>query len=72
MSTQAELDARHAAPVLEQIELALAEVRRNCQPGTRWRMTIPVDVDDSDVVISGALIAAKKELLAPRGTGEHA
>jgi len=35
-------------------------------------MTIPVDVDDSDVVISGALIAAKKELLAPRGTGEHA
>jgi len=27
-------------------------------------MTIPVDVDDSDVVISGALIAAKKELLA--------
>lgn len=62
MSIQTELDERQAEPALEQIERALAEVHRLCQPGTRWHMTIPVDVDDSDVVIAGALVAARKAL----------
>lgn len=66
MSTQAEIDARDAVDVLEQIERAIKEGAA-LNHGQKWRMTIPVDVEDSDVVIIGALVAARKEIIGLRG-----
>lgn len=69
MSDQKTIDERLALPVLELIKLAQKEVSA-LNHGKRWRMSIPVDVDDSDIVISGALIAARKALGGGRAMSE--
>jgi len=44
---------------LDQIEAALAEVTRICHGG-KWQMCIPANPrTDSDIIISGALVAAR-------------
>lgn len=45
--------------VLTLIDAARIEVRRLCEVGqSPWRMSIPVQITDSDVVIGDALAAA--------------
>jgi hypothetical protein len=50
-------------PELEaKVKEAHAEISRMCQPGTTWRMCIPVQKGDSDMVLHDALTALTAEV----------
>jgi hypothetical protein len=51
--------------LVEMLEQAAAEVSALCH-GKRWRMCVPVDSDDSDIVIGDALRHARAFIAAHR------
>jgi hypothetical protein len=49
---------------LEKIDRACTVVQELCTGGRKWTMKIPADLNDPDIVISGALHAAHADIRA--------
>ena len=64
-------EKREPESILRAVEKALRVVSDLCTGKCKWVMSIPVNLEDPDVVIGGALIDAREALIAEKNTRER-